>query len=85
MKEIVAAMIGTKITNNPRIIAEAVEHGTVTEFLDKRRMAFMAALDLGQNWQKLAEGPTFFCMDYEGNIYPPPTKRGSVYEPGESK
>lgn len=71
MKEIVAAMIGTKITNNPRTISEAIKHGTVTEFLDRKRMRFMSVFDLGQKWQKLAEGPTFFCMDDEGNIYPP--------------
>jgi len=72
MKEIVGAMIGTVITNNPRDIAAAVEAGTVTEFLDRQRMRLMAACDLGPNWTRMSEGPTFFCIDDNGNIQPPP-------------
>ena len=71
MKEIVGAMLGTKITNNPRLIAAAVEAGVVTEFIDRQRMRFMAACDLGQRWKRMADGPTFFCIDDEGNIHPP--------------
>lgn len=72
IKEIVGAMIGTKITNNPREIATAVESGTITEFIDRGRMEFMAACDLGQNWKRMAEGPTLFCVDDEYGIHPPP-------------
>lgn len=71
MKEIVAAQIGTLVTNNPRTILEATEKNTISEFLDRKRMEFMAAMDLGERWQKLADGPTLFCMDEAGKIFPP--------------
>jgi hypothetical protein len=66
--EIVGARIGDVITNNPRIIADAVERNAVTEFLDRDRMRFMAAMDLGRNWVVMAEGPTLFCIDKNGKI-----------------
>lgn len=71
MKEIVGAMIGTIITNDRRSIMAAVEAGTVREFLDRRRMQFMAACDLGENWRRMAAGPTLFCIDDDGNPQPP--------------
>jgi len=70
MKEIVAARIGTLITNHRETIQEAVEKNVHVEFLDRRRMEFMASMDLGERWEALASGPTFFCVDDEGNIRP---------------
>lgn len=67
MKEIVAAMVGTFITNDPTHIASAIETNTLTEFLDRDRMKFMAALDLGEHWKKLASSRTLFCIDDAGN------------------
>lgn len=69
MKEIVGAKIGTRITNDRRLIAEAVSNNTVTEFLDRARMRFMADMDLGRNWELMANGPTLFCMDDDGKPY----------------
>ncbi len=71
MKEIVGARIGTLITNNPRTIAEAVERKDVTEFLDRKRMRFLAAMDLGRNWELMANGQTLFCIDDDGHPQPP--------------
>jgi hypothetical protein len=70
VKEIVGAKIGTLITNNRRTIAEAVERNAVTEFLDRERMQFMAAMDLGRNWELMASGPTLFCIDADGKPQP---------------
>ncbi len=67
MKEIVGARIGTLITNDRRTIADAVERNVVTEFLDRKRMRFMAAMDLGRNWELMANGQTLFCIDDDGN------------------
>lgn len=66
MKEIVGARIGTTITNNRRLISEAFEAGRVTEFLERERMQFMAGMDLGRNWELMANGPTLFCLDDNG-------------------
>ena len=74
MKEIVGAKIGTLITNNRKTIAEAVERNAVTEFLDRQRMQFMAAMDLGRNWDLMANGPTLFCIDDDGRPQPPNVK-----------
>ena len=71
MKEIVGAMVGTIITNDRRIIYEAVKQGTVKQFLDRKHMQFMAAMDLGQSWEEMANGPTLFCVDDDGNPQPP--------------
>lgn len=71
MKEIVGARIGTIITNDRSAIADAVERGTLTEFLDRPRMAFMAALDLGIRWEQMAKGPTLFCLDKDNHVHPP--------------
>ena len=71
MKEIVGARIGTLITNNRETIADAVERNAVTEFLDRQRMQFMAAMDLGRRWEVMANGPTLFCIDDDGKPQPP--------------
>ncbi len=71
MKEIVAARIGTVVTNNPRLIRAALELGRKDiEFLDRQRMQFMAAMDLGPRWERLAESPTLFLMDENGEPFP---------------
>jgi hypothetical protein len=67
MKEIVGAMIGTIITNDRQSIKVAVEAGTVREFLDRQRMKFMSACDSGVQWDRMANGPTLFCIDADGN------------------
>lgn len=71
MKEIVGAKIGTMITNNRKTIAEAIERGAVTEWLDRQRMQFMAGMDLGRNWELMANGPTLFCLDDDGKPHAP--------------
>jgi len=70
MKEIVGCRIGNIITNNREIIINAVEQNAVTEYLDRQRMQFMAVMDLGRNWELMANGPTLFCIDNDGNPYP---------------
>jgi len=71
MKEIVGAKIGTMITNNRKTISGAFERGAVTEWLDRERMQFMAGMDLGRNWELMANGPTLFCLDDEGKPHAP--------------
>ena len=71
MKEIVGAKIGSIITNNRPAIYIAIQNNTITEFLDRARMRFMAACDMGPNWVKMANGPTLFIVDDNGNITPP--------------
>ena len=70
MKEIVAVMIGTTITNRIRDINEAFSKGEEIRMIERRHMEFMAALDLGRKWQELAEAPTLWFSDDEGFIYP---------------
>lgn len=67
MKEIVGASIGTTITNNRETIWDAYERGTITEWIDRQRMQFMAAMDLGRTWELMANGPTLFCLGHDGN------------------
>jgi len=74
-KEIVAARIGTIITNDPVVIRAAVEQGAADELLDRKRMQVMAALDLGDRWKMLAEGPALFLIDSEGNPQAPEPPR----------
>ena len=72
MREIVGAMIGTQITNIPKLIFEAVEKGTVKKFVSKREMAFMSSCDLGKNWDDMAKSPVLFVIDDESlEVYPP--------------
>jgi len=68
MIEIVGARIGGTITNDRATILEAVEHNRITEFLDRDRMKFMAAMDVGRNWELMASGPTLFCVDENGKL-----------------
>ena len=65
--DIVAARIGSTITNSIPVIKSALELNREVEWLSRRRMAFMAAFDLGPQWQKLADSKTIFQVDDDGN------------------
>ena len=71
MVEIVGAKIGTIITNKKDEIYKAIQNNTITEFLDRTRMQFMAACDFGLNWVKMANGPTLFIIDDNSNPQAP--------------
>ena len=71
MKEIIAAMIGTVITNNYRQIAVAIETNMPIEFIERARIDFMVACDSGIQWEKLAKSKTIFCVSDNGEILPP--------------
>lgn len=63
MREIVAAKInGRTITNNMRDIITAAKNNTLNSVFDRDQMRFMAACDLGKNWQDLSEGKALFYM-----------------------
>ena len=68
MQEIVAAKIGTVITNVPAHIVAALEMNQDVEFLCRQHMQFMAAFDLGQRWNNLARSRTLFVLDDDGNL-----------------
>jgi len=70
MKEIVGAMIGTIITNNPADIIRGLERNTVTRLLSKQEMQFMASFDLGRNWEVMANSRVLFCLDEDGKPFP---------------
>lgn len=63
MEEIVAAKIGDVITNNKQQIRSAIKFNLPISFIDRRHMQIMAAMDLGENWRKLAAGETLFCIN----------------------
>ena len=67
MDDIVAARIGSTITNSIPVIKDALERNQDIEWLSRRRMAFMAAFDLGPRWQNLANSKTIFQVDDDGN------------------
>ena len=72
MREIVAAQIGTIITNDPREIKKGILKGTVTRLLDKTHMQMMAAFDLGPRWNVLARSPILFLINDEtGEVITP--------------
>ena len=70
MKEIVGAMIGTIITNNPADIIRGLENNTVTRLLSKQEMQLMASFDLGRNWEVMANSRVLFCVDDDGKPFP---------------
>jgi len=74
MDEIVAAKIGAIITNSPKQIAQAVLYDREIHWLTRQHMAFMAAMDLGIKWEKLADSRTLFIID-DGEIKSAPEKR----------
>ena len=68
MREIVGAKInGSTITNNLANIAAASNAGRLNELYDRKQMQFMSDCDLGRNWDLMAEGPTLFLIDDQGN------------------
>lgn len=71
MKEIVGARIGTIITNDAHTIAAALEHNLVMDLLDRQRMQWMAAMDLGVHWEAMANSPTLFCINSAGDVVAP--------------
>lgn len=60
--EIVAAQIGTHITTDLMAIIAAAKTGNVTRYITKDLAKFMAACDLGINWQRLADAPTIIWL-----------------------
>lgn len=78
MHEIVGAMInGGTITNCLELIRAAAKEGRINRFYDREEMEFMAALDLGENWRKMASGPTLIYIDENSKCYweKPDTRR----------
>ena len=71
MKEIVAAQVGKYITTDVNAILAAYEDGNVVQFFDRKRMEFMASLNLGETWVRLANSRTLFCIDDNGAIHAP--------------
>ena len=64
------------VTNRQRDILDAIDDNNVREYLDRTRMQFMAAFDLGQNWRALANSPTLFVVETDDNgelvgVFPP--------------
>ena len=74
MREIVAAKIGSKITNDLEKIINAARANRLSELYDRSQMRFMSACDVGENWTKLAEGPTIFFLDAGNKIQWPEQK-----------
>ena len=76
--EIVAAYLKSgHITNDRLVIAAAVKTNQIDDWLDKRRVQFMASFDLGQHWTALANSPTLFVLEIDANgnwigIHPSP-------------
>lgn len=65
IREIVAIRSGSRITNNISEIISACHSSEPFDLLDRTHMKFMAALDLGERWEKLASGKTLFLLDTE--------------------
>ena len=69
MREIVGAKIGNIIINKPQTIIDAISAKKLIEYLDRDCMRFMADLDLGKNWELMANGPTLFCLGDDGEPF----------------
>lgn len=69
MKEIVGARIGGTITNRPDYIIAALKSNQKIQWLDRKRMQFMASCDVGQNWTTMATGRTLFRLDKDNNAH----------------
>jgi hypothetical protein len=69
MYEIVAAKIGDIITTNFIDIRQAfMDQCKDIELLDRRRMQFMAACDLGPQWERIASSPTLFIINDDESL-----------------
>ena len=66
--EIVGAKIGGIITNDREMIIDALKsHRRDFMPLTRIHMKFMAACDLGDNWRRMANGPTLWRQDEDGH------------------
>jgi len=63
-KEIVAATIGSLITNNRATIKNNIDY--VSEWIDRERVQFMVSCGLNGHWAALANAPTLFCIGADG-------------------
>lgn len=72
-KDIIAARIGSIITNDRDEIVAALQSGTRIEPIDSVRAKFMAACDLGPQWTALAQSPILFVLGEDG-VYREPVK-----------
>lgn len=72
MREIVAGRAGATVTNCLEDIAKAAAEGRLSELYDRSQMRFMAACGLGGNWARLADAPTLFVIEDDGNYVWPP-------------
>lgn len=69
-RDIVGSLInGQHITNSKEALIAALENDIPVRLLDRAEMQFMAACDLGPNWEGMATGPTLLKLDEEGNPY----------------
>ncbi len=66
-RQIVAAKIGNIITTQRHHILSALELGQDVQFIDRLHMELMAKMDLGPRWESLANAPTIFVIDKDGN------------------
>lgn len=81
MKDIVGVMTNEDvITNLPGDVVLAIRDGRVKMLLDRKWMEFMAAFDLGPQWERLASGPTLFYVDWETKQVTPGVISWSVGE-----
>ena len=62
-QEVVAARINNKITNDMGYIAYAIGDGHKVGMVTRFEAKFMAACDLGGNWDKLAKAPVICYYD----------------------
>ena len=70
MREIIAAKIGTIITNDISSIINALSSGTEIRFLSRKEMQFMSACDLGHKWDNLSKAKTILIKNDDGTYAP---------------
>lgn len=68
MKEIVAALINGIVTNDINQIISSIESRKKIRLLSRAEMQFMAACDLGKNWENLSKSKTLFLIGEDGKI-----------------
>jgi hypothetical protein len=72
MKDIVGARIGDIVTNDRSVIAAAIDLGTITEWIIRpQRRLRVDTTEIAPCLMVLAKEATLFCLDDEGNVYPP--------------
>lgn len=60
--KVVAWLIDGVISNNLQELKRAVDLNKHFELICDKRAKFMAACDLGQNWENLAKAPVIFNL-----------------------